>query len=102
MSDAKKIRLSAVVATALVAPPTRTLRQVRRHIMFPDILRTFFAPDPVELRKQPKWLSKVRPVAKYADRVATIEALGPAMESLSDEELKGKTGEQKAKHKDTT
>lgn len=70
--------------------------------MFPDILSTFFEPDPVELRKQPKWLSKVRPVAKYADRVATIEALGPAMESLSDDELKGKTGELKAKLKDTT
>lgn len=58
---------------------------------FTEALSGMFEPDPEELRKQPKWLSKVRGVSKYADRVAAIENLGPAMAALSDEDLKAKT-----------
>ncbi|KAJ8605384.1 hypothetical protein CTAYLR_002397 [Chrysophaeum taylorii] len=56
-------------------------------------LSSLFEPDQETLRRQPKWLSKVRGVARYADRVAAIEALGPAMGAMSDEELRAKTKE---------
>lgn len=60
---------------------------------FTSALTNLFEQNPEELRRQPKWLSKVRGVAQYSDRVAAIEELGPAMAKLSDEELRAMTAQ---------
>lgn len=54
---------------------------------------SFLQPDPVKMRQDPKWLSKVKAVKQYSERLYRIIDLAPTMEAMTDDQLRAKTDE---------